>query len=92
MGGFLTSESDGAMEERISRRRATMEGKMTPRETALRDAGIDVYSLSEFGRVEFTTETSSLTAFSGYGEFTPITVRSDTVMVNADLERNKQRD
>lgn len=29
-------------------------------------------------------------AFSGYGEFTPITVRSETVLENANLERDKR--
>lgn len=28
-------------------------------------------------------------AFSGYGEFTPITVRSETVIEDADLERHQ---
>lgn len=33
----------------------------------------------------------SISSFSGYGAYTPITVRSHTKLNNADMERNKQR-
>ena len=34
----------------------------------------------------------SLLAFSGYGEFTPISVCSETTIYDANLERDKPRD
>ncbi len=34
----------------------------------------------------------SISSFSGYGAYTPITVRSHTKLINADVERDKQRD
>lgn len=33
----------------------------------------------------------SISSFSGYGAYTPITVRSHTKLVNADVERDKHR-
>jgi len=33
----------------------------------------------------------SISSFSGYGAYTPITVRSHTKLIDADLERDKQR-
>lgn len=63
---------------------------MTRREAALREAGIDLYFVSEHGSVVSALDFDGA-SFSGYGEFTPITVRSDTVITDADMERNKPR-
>jgi hypothetical protein len=61
---------------------------MTEREEALRDVGIDLYDAP---RHELTAFGIDSNGFSGYGEFTPITIRSYTVAEDADLERNKSR-
>ncbi|GLS29984.1 hypothetical protein [Neomesorhizobium albiziae] len=63
---------------------------MTRREAALKEAGIDLHFVSEHGSVASALDFGGA-SFSGYGEFTPITVRSDTVLSDADLERNKFR-
>jgi len=60
------------------------------REEALKEAGVQLTAVSEIETLLVAFSNSD--AFSGYGEFTPITVRSDTVLADADMERNKHRD
>lgn len=38
-----------------------------------------------------TASDYSISTFSGYGAYTPITVRSHTKITDADVERNRQR-
>ena len=64
---------------------------MTVREAALLAVGIDVHPSTQQSKISAFSDIDSHMAFSGYGEFTPITVRSDTVIENADLERNQHR-
>ena len=66
-------------------------GKMHSREDALKEAGIDLHTVSELNALASDLNVESA-GFSGYGEYTPITVRSDTVLTDADMERNKYRD
>lgn len=61
---------------------------MDPLEASLRDLGIDVSSSYENVAPSNSTGGDSL-AFSGYGVFTPITVRSGTKVRNANLERDQ---
>lgn len=65
---------------------------MTTREAALYAVGIDMRPANnQFGAVA-VADIVSHASFSGYGEYTPISVRTHTVMVDADLERNQSRD
>jgi hypothetical protein len=66
-----------------------LEGAMTEREENLREVGIE-FNLSE--SYDISAIGLEPNGFSGYGEFTPITIRSYTVPEDADLERDKQRD
>jgi hypothetical protein len=68
---------------------------MSQRESALRNAGINLTQpISGVGTSNNDSLASqefrgaSPTYFSGYGEFTPISVRSNTVLKNADVERD----
>lgn len=64
---------------------------MTRLEHALRDVGIELYNPSAN---DSTTGFNNwgVSAFSGYGEYTPITIRADTKLSDADLERDQRRD
>lgn len=64
---------------------------MSTKLDSLRDLGLisDAMSNMVLKTSAFTCELSELD-FSGYGEFTPITVGSSTVFGNANLERSKQ--
>lgn len=71
----------------------TQERYMERREAELAAVGIHLTSAEGRNGSSFAfSEVSTNSTFSGYGEFTPITVRSDTVLLNADVERNKRRD
>lgn len=59
---------------------------MTEREEALREVGIELYDAPRQELTAFGIETNGF--FSGYGEFTPITIRSYTLPEDADLERD----
>ena len=61
------------------------EANMTEREEALREVGIELYDAPRQELTAFGTESNG---FSGYGEFTPITIRSYTLPEDADLERD----
>jgi hypothetical protein len=66
---------------------------MTNRESALREAGIHLASgaseaVHQPVRKPADHDNFYPSTFSGYGEYTPITVRSFTVLKDADLERN----
>ena len=64
---------------------------MTRLEHALRDVGIDLARpIQGNGITEFAN--GGAAAFSGYGEFTPITVRADTKLSDVDMERDQRRD
>ncbi|MBL8577702.1 MAG: hypothetical protein JNK47_10780 [Mesorhizobium sp.] len=68
---------------------------MTVREAALQAVGVDVHaSSSDRNQLSGLPDIYQIPgqAFSGYGEFTPITVRSDTVISDAHLERHQRRD
>lgn len=67
-----------------------MQQQRSDREVVLLSMGLDLHTGSSSG-VEILDVVKSDTslAFSGYGEFTPITVRSDTVL-DANLERNQR--
>lgn len=67
-----------------------MQDPKSDREMALLSAGIHLPSAVSGAVVlaDVVSNDASL-AFSGYGEFTPITVRSDTVL-DANLERNQR--
>ncbi|WMT75898.1 hypothetical protein [Bradyrhizobium sp. Ash2021] len=66
---------------------------MNGREGALREAGVAMGVSSVAYDSSLSIETAEFSGgFSGYGEFTPITVRSYTVQDDAHLERNKRRD
>jgi hypothetical protein len=67
------------------------ERSMASLEHALRDIGIDLYNPSVEDGIANANNWGAA-AFSGYGEFTPITVRADTKLSDADLERNQFRD
>lgn len=62
---------------------------MTEREESLREVGIELYAVSPIDITAFGLEPNG---FSGYGEFTPITIRSYTLPEHADLERDQSRD
>jgi len=64
---------------------------MTDREAALVRVGVQVQSPSNVGWGA-KIDGDAVSAFSGYGEYTPITVRADTVISNADMERDQRRD
>ncbi len=66
---------------------------MSDRVAALRQSGF--WSGSSSSQNAFSSYTSfgiETVAFSGYGEFTPITVQSETVLLDANVERDKSRD
>ena len=86
---FLTCDSEDATLRESGK--SAKEGDMSLRETALRNVGVEIPSASENYSVPLSSPIISDYSFSGYGEFTPITVRADTVIPNADMERNKQR-
>lgn len=60
------------------------------REVELQDLGIDVGSPGSFDHstLHIVNGDASL-AFSGYGEFTPITISSETILTDADVERDQ---
>lgn len=64
-----------------------MQRAKSAREVVLLDMGIDLCAATNTGNMllDVVNGDTSL-AFSGYGEFTPITVRSDTVLRDAHLE------
>lgn len=66
-----------------------MQNRKSDRETTLLAMGFEMQSVAftGVGILDVVKSDTSL-AFSGYGEFTPITVRSDTVL-DANLERNQ---
>lgn len=66
-----------------------MQKRNSDRETTLLAMGFEMQSVASTGVLilDVVKGDTSL-AFSGYGEFTPITVRSDTVL-DANLERNQ---
>lgn len=64
-----------------------MDNRKSEREEALLGMGFDLRSQTEDDYVlSEVAEGRAALAFSGYGEFTPITVRSDTVLENANVE------
>jgi hypothetical protein len=66
---------------------------MTDRERALHEAGVALGVSSAVLSPVCTSNFDGLSGgFSGYGEFTPITVRSYSVPENANLERSQSRD
>lgn len=65
---------------------------MTFREAELAEVGVRLYPSDQHDVSFGLSDIGTYSVFSGYGEFTPITVRSDTVLLDADLERNKRRD
>lgn len=68
-----------------------MQEQRSDREAVLLSMGFELHTGSSSGAtfLDVVKSDTSL-AFSGYGEFTPITVRSDTVIDNANLERNQR--
>lgn len=67
-----------------------MQNRKSDRETALMYMGFDMHSVAIGGvPILDVVQGDTSLAFSGYGEFTPITVRSDTVL-DANLERNQR--
>lgn len=67
-----------------------MQNRKSDREMALLGMGFDMQSVSTSGvAILDVVKADTSLAFSGYGEFTPITVRSDTVL-DANLERNQR--
>ena len=68
-----------------------MQEQKSDREAVLLSMGFDLHtgSISGLAVLDVVKGDTSL-AFSGYGEFTPITVRSDTVIGNAHLERDQR--
>lgn len=85
---FLTCDSEDAMSKRIK----TAKGEpMINREVALKQAGIELYQIPDISTVSIPSD-FGVASFSGYGEFTPITVRADTVLTYADMERDQRRD
>ena len=68
---------------------ANLEGAMTDREEVLREVGI---SLTAPDIAHLMAHGLEPNGFSGYGEFTPITIRPYTTAEDADLERDKSRD
>ncbi len=66
------------------------EKRRSERESTLLELGFDLASptVSSVPTLDVANSDTSL-AFSGYGEFTPITVRSETVLEDANLERNQ---
>lgn len=68
-----------------------MQKRRSEREAVLLSMGFEMQSTATFGAVlRDVVQGDTSLAFSGYGEFTPITVRSDTVLADAYLERNKR--
>ncbi len=67
-----------------------MKNRESDREATLLAMGFEMQSMATSGAsaLDVVMGDTSL-AFSGYGEFTPITVRSDTVL-DANLERNQR--
>ena len=61
---------------------------MDRRVDALREVGIDIENQSRAASYMLNSEFGE---FSGYGQFTPITILSYTVKKDADLERNQSR-
>lgn len=68
---------------------AKLEGAMTDREEVLREVGISLAAPKIAQQMAYGLEPNG---FSGYGEFTPITIRPYTTADDADLERDKPRD
>ena len=67
-----------------------MQNRKSDREMSLLALGFDLPSGASDGvAVPDVVKSDASLAFSGYGEFTPITVRSDTVL-DANLERNQR--
>ena len=68
-----------------------MQQHKSGREAVLLDMGFElqVGTVNGVQLLDVVQGDTSL-AFSGYGEFTPITVRSDTVLDDAHLERNQR--
>ena len=79
------------MSKRIDGKSAK-EGLMSGRESALREAGVELTIAYDNRGSSIIEDTASDSNFSGYGAYTPITVRADTVIFDADLERHKPRD
>lgn len=67
-----------------------MQQQRSDREAILLDMGFEMQSFTNDGvQPLYIVQSETSFAFSGYGEFTPITVRSDTVL-DANLERNQR--
>ncbi len=74
----------------LSGRHGLMQNRKSDRETALLNMGFEMQSVATGGvTILDVVKGDTSLAFSGYGEFTPITVRSDTVL-DANLERNQR--
>ena len=68
-----------------------MQKHKSDREAVLLNMGFDLQSGTDNGvQLLYVVQGDTSLAFSGYGEFTPITVRSDTVLEDAHLERNQR--
>jgi len=63
---------------------------MTQREATLIALGVQLAASEPSASDSY--DPSAIASLSGYGAFTPITVRSYTVPKNAELERNQPRD
>jgi len=68
-----------------------MQQHKSNRESALLSMGFELQS-GVGGGVDLlhVVQSDTSLAFSGYGAFTPITVRAETVLENADMERNQR--
>ena len=65
---------------------------MSEREAALRKIVFEVRDQTGHGILDaLTSQQIGELAFSGYGEFTPITVSAETVLEDANVERDKHR-
>ncbi len=62
---------------------------MSDRVTALRELGFGVAVRGN--EAHFSCEAELQDSFSGYGEFTPISITTRTELQHADLERSKSR-
>lgn len=81
---------------RRAAKRKTGKGAMTDREADLLALGVSLASEPQACGPTAAAPTYITPVFpslSGFGEFTPVTIRSGTVQTkNADLERNRPRD
>lgn len=68
-----------------------MQQQRSDREAVLLDMGFELQSVANNGvELLHVVQNDTSLAFSGYGTFTPITVRSETVLEDANVERNQR--